>query len=743
MIITNFSSGELSKKMSGRADLQQYYSACSYLKNFNIIPTGGLERRVGLKRIGELSGECRLIPFILDSNTSFIFEFRPNIIYVWKNGEKMTDTAGNQVTIETSYASISEINEIHYAQDYDTMIFVQRNYPPFQVTYDFSLNVFSYANMTFSFYPDVNLDNDYEDAPITVCDTDFPADPDDGDYAIKDGRLYKYNAENSTWENNDDDPEVDEELFSAENKYPGCVTFFNNRLYFASTIAKRQKVWASATPDTEGTRYNSFATYQKYVTVNKVVKDADLHVFTADVTGAATYTAASFSSDLATAQSQFASGTYYYKNSDGEYIEASAYNAGTTYYSVTGTTDCYVLSNVSQDLSDALSKDASLYYCSNDSYISVGTKVVSIDFDNKTITLDTPVSTTKNLYSITFTIQLWRDASAASADDYEYSVVSNNTTTSDCSFNFELASDQNDAIKFLASNQYLTIGTESSVWSVPSTVSALSIAAQMNGRYGSDGIQAHCVDTAVIFFSQGLKGIREYYYNAEKEAFQTNNIALQAEQMLTESAAVDFDFLTNPYNRIMIVRADGTAVCLLYDKNNGVMGWTRIESEYGAIKSCAVTRGDDESDLTYFSVKEGDKYYLELLDPLQKVYLDSWKEYEEGDEDNYTSDAVKTEDGKYIGYKFESKVTSLPIIASDPTAKKRIVNLLVRFLDSYMPVMECTDSDTEYFTDIEEPYSGIAQIDYPGVTDRDVTFTISIDDPKCCNILAVNAKLSS
>lgn len=739
MLITNFASGELSKKMSGRIDLQQYYGAASHLKNFNIIPTGGLERRSGSERLGKLSGACRIIPFILDSNTSFILEFTPLKTYVWKNGEKMVDTDGNQIEIETPYSSMSEIEEIQYAQDFDTMVFVQRNYTPFQIKYDFALNIFDYGPMSFDFYPDVKLDNDYEDAPITICDETFPANPKEGDYAILNGRLYKYSEKDTDWINNDDDPETDEDLFTTENKYPGCVTFFNNRLYFASTVSKRQKVWASATPDTKGTRYNSFATYQKYITVNKAVKDSDLHMFTADVIGAANYSVASFSSDLPTAQTQFASGTFYYKSGN-EYVVATAYTAGTTYYTATKAGDVFTLSNLSQDLKDSLAKDVTLYYCSNNNYIKVGTKVTSIDFDNKTITLDTPIQTNVNLYSVTFTIQLWKDATSTSADDYEYQVVSSNTTTSDCSFNFELASDQNDGIKFLAANQSLAIGTESSIWSVPPSVTALNVYAQMNGRYGSDGLQAHCVDSAVIFFAQGLKGIREYYYNSQNEAFQTNNIALMAEQMLTESRAKDFDFMTNPYNRILITREDGTVASLLYDKNNGVMGWTRIvKGGPSLITSCAVTRGDNENDIIYFTCKEGENYYLERIDEGKEVYLDSWKKYETGDEDNYSADAIQ-EDG-YIGYKFESKVVSMPVIANDPTSKKRIVNLLVRFLDSYLPVMEC-EANTEYFNDKTEPYSGIAQIDYPGVTDRDVTFTISIDEPKRCNILSVNAKLS-
>ena len=59
MTITNFAAGELSQNLKGRVDISQYYAGCQKLKNFEIIPTGGIYRRSGLQRIGKLHGRCR------------------------------------------------------------------------------------------------------------------------------------------------------------------------------------------------------------------------------------------------------------------------------------------------------------------------------------------------------------------------------------------------------------------------------------------------------------------------------------------------------------------------------------------------------------------------------------------------------------------------------------------------------------------------------------------------------------
>lgn len=709
MLITNFASGELSPWLFGRTDIQQYYQSAQFLKNFEIIPTGGIRRRTGTKRIGKLNGQCRLIPFVLDKDNSFIFEFTQNAIYIWKNGEKFM-IQDQQAVFVTDY-TIAEVNEIQYAQDYNRMIFVHKNHAPYEIVYDYAEKTFSAGEMTFSFYPDVELDDDFDYVVVQNNDEGLPTAEFDGQYCIWHGQLWKYSESDQEWkvDTKTTDPVIDKDLFTTENKYPGCIAFFNNRLFLASTIKARQTVWASCTPDTNETRYNNFATYKKYVTVNKVIKDPDVHVFT------------------------------------GELLKI---NVDT----VNNTTK---ITSLSQNLTEALEKDITEYYVTN-SYIPIGAKVIELRSDYMII--DKAASITEDTHAQVFTVSLWKNSNSATSDDYEYSVVNTNVTTADCGFFFELASDQNDAIRFIGANNYLTIGTESSIWAAPSGISALNVQIDMNGRYGSDEIQGHCVDTAMIFFSQGKCGIREYYYNPQSEAFQTNNIAILAEQMLTESPAVDFDFVTNPYNRLIVTREDGKVVTMLYDKTNGVMAWNRIEHGNNKIKSCCTTRGSMQNDLIYFAVKDGEDYYLELLDSNNEKYLDSWKQYKDIEEDEYGEAAIvydpltDTEieladyDGSnelaIVGYSYESEIKSMPITADTPDRKKRITNLIFRFYDSYMPTLKTTGLPDEDFIDVEEPYTGIKSIDFPGITDREVYFDLIISKPKNCNILCVNANLS-
>ncbi len=96
----------------------------------------------------------------------------------------------------------------------------------------------------------------------------------------------------------------------------------------------------------------------------------------------------------------------------------------------------------------------------------------------------------------------------------------------------------------------------------------------------------------------------------------------------------------------------------------------------------------------------------------------------------------------YIGYPFESKMVSLPVIAAEPERKKRIEAVVFRFRKSYLPQVQAIPNTTvEDITGLEEPYSGIHRMPFPGGHDRDVLFTLTMDKPYQCEILSINTEV--
>lgn len=718
MVITNFASGELSPAIAGRVDIPQYYQGASRLVNFDVIPTGGIARRAGTQRIANLPGDCRLIPFIIDRDRSFVLEVRPRRMLVWENGTRKT-AGGAQVEVSVPWQSLSEIREVQYAQNYDTMIFTQQDHAPVMLTYSNGDGTFTCGEMSFDFSPDVELDDDYGWIPVMQS---LPHSRTESGWCVQGGYLWKYSDGSGEWTKDDGTTEYeqDADLFTGTGKFPRACAFFNGRLFFASTRASRQKVWASASPDLSGTRYNDFSTYVKYVTVNKVVTDPDIHFFTAD-------TAATAGDDGA----------------------------------LSG--DLMTLENVTQDLTGIAGLSG--YYVTGD-VVAVGTRVVAATWDASagkgTVTLSAAVVGAGR--ALVFSVQKWKDRTTPSDGDYEYKVVNTNMTRADCSFFFEVASDQNDAVKWLASSGHLVIGTESGTYVMSAGSSATGQQVMLNGRHGTDEIQATVVDRAVIYFSQGLRGIREYYWNQQEESFTSNDIAMLAPEMLSESPAVDFDFMTNPYSRLIVTRDDGTLAVLLYEKGSGVMAWGRVELGSGLARSVAVTRGDGGCDIAYLLVEDRDGgFWLERLDMDAGVYLDGWSAFtgstagygpdavivndmtgewvtaDDWDSGNYPAGFIGSGDTAHIGWRYGSLMRSMPVVGSDPTGRKRIVKLLVRFHDSARPWLSIEGKDAEVFTDFDGYFTGIKEIGYPGKSERDVTFTLETDEPRRCAVLAVNA----
>ena len=76
MLITNFAAGELAETLFGRTDIPQYFQGVSLLENFDVIPTGGIERRNGMKRICSLEENGRIISFLIDRQTHFFRDYR-------------------------------------------------------------------------------------------------------------------------------------------------------------------------------------------------------------------------------------------------------------------------------------------------------------------------------------------------------------------------------------------------------------------------------------------------------------------------------------------------------------------------------------------------------------------------------------------------------------------------------------------------------------------------------------------
>lgn len=110
LIKNNFTSGELSKKIWLRTDLQQYKNGLK--EAFNVLPIieGGIRKRGGTQAIAQTAGAVRILPFTLSHSQAFILVFKPNQIDI-------LDPEGVFIKSLTTPYTAADIKELNYCQN--------------------------------------------------------------------------------------------------------------------------------------------------------------------------------------------------------------------------------------------------------------------------------------------------------------------------------------------------------------------------------------------------------------------------------------------------------------------------------------------------------------------------------------------------------------------------------------------------------------------------------------------------
>ena len=132
-ILTNFTAGIFSPRLSGRVDISKYFNACRTIHNMIVYPHGGASRRFGTVFVAEtkssaLGRTCRLIPFQFNIEQAYMLEFGHQYIRFYMNNGQIV-TGGVPYEIATTY-STSLLPALQYVQNADTMRIVNQSVYP-------------------------------------------------------------------------------------------------------------------------------------------------------------------------------------------------------------------------------------------------------------------------------------------------------------------------------------------------------------------------------------------------------------------------------------------------------------------------------------------------------------------------------------------------------------------------------------------------------------------------------------
>jgi hypothetical protein len=840
MLITNFASGELSKRLFGRIDLGQYFQGVSKLENFDPIPTGGISSRSGTKRIAKIHSneKSRLIPFVVDRQGHIIVQIHPDGINVIYPNEIAVNTEDQKIRIDEltvtgdfSGYTEDEIQEVQYAHNHRTMILVHRNHPPLEITLNASDDGFNSVGVSV-FIPRFEIEIT-QGAGITPLDESTLL------------------SEDPTY--------IDNGWLTSPGNYPGCVTFFGGRLVFAGTDNDPQRIFASRVVEDSSDIYQ-FATFRYFLTEQKqylvlrgslqpdgrielddpndglrftrpptdyfieseafelgtkvtsievpsggtgksfittfpVARSTPPAVWAGAVETAVTALITRFDDAntnretnrviVATAHTwnMFGADRYFraiFSYGSSEYVMRWEQSKSLSFSTLVNFgdskvrkipsylasySDAYIASTIksliSQTIQGMLIGQSQVGWNNNiveekplaqDSIVDDWTLIIKDTMKYELKETGNPSNVIETFYDYgtdiyTRVFNRLKNTGDFFIPFYTRDVISDQYPIANDGFTFKIASDKSDSIRWLGLNKSLIIGTEMAEWVIPVGINATNLQAILNSRLGSDRMQGTTIGDAICFFQSGKKTLVEYRIPQEDTNFRANNMAMLNEEILRTAVPIEFDFVSTPFTKIFITLDDGSMAVLLYERNTGTFAWNHFKMSQGKIKSVATFPGQSDDEmylLVHYPDEFGGNVFLEWYDQNGDVYLDS---YSDADDGNY-SDAM-THEGK-IGYPIEAVVRSMPILANGQMKQNNIKALQVRFHDSYLPEVKSLYAEIgqageirEVKTDTinkKEPFTGVLQVQFPGVYDRDVYFEFVHDKPNRCRILAVNAE---
>ncbi len=123
---TNFTAGELSPEMLGRAVLRAYANGAKRLRNVFIQPTGGITRRPGLRHIATLPGPARLVPFEFNTEQAYLLVLTHNAFRVFLGDGQVAQGAGPWTA--------AMLPQLSFTQSADTLLVCHPDLPPQRIT---------------------------------------------------------------------------------------------------------------------------------------------------------------------------------------------------------------------------------------------------------------------------------------------------------------------------------------------------------------------------------------------------------------------------------------------------------------------------------------------------------------------------------------------------------------------------------------------------------------------------------
>lgn len=193
----------------------------------------------------------------------------------------------------------------------------------------------------------------------------------------------------------------------------------------------------------------------------------------------------------------------------------------------------------------------------------------------------------------------------------------------DGSWQFALATQQGNAIRWVASQQGLIIGTAGDEWLMDGGAEGITptnAQAKRQSAYGSDPVQALVVGSLVIMVERGGLKLREYVFDYQSVSYVAPDIS-QIVEHLTRTSIRIIAHQRAPWSILWVVTWDGKLNAVTYARENEVIAWAPIPID-GEVKSVSVVYGArGAADEVWLVIDRAGSLRIERFDPQHWIRL--------------------------------------------------------------------------------------------------------------------------
>lgn len=561
----NFTAGEWSPFLDGRADLEKYDYAARTLQNMRVLPYGGITLRPGLQFIAGTKNNAqasRVIPFNFSTSTRFVLEVGDHYVRFFSNGVQV-EVASVPLELSAPWAA-GELFDIHFKQINDVMYLVHPSYPPYKLS---RLTDTSWTLEEVDWtYPPLLEENVMETFKMAISDPTVGT----GRTLSCTGLYFNSGMVGSYFElrhlRSGDAVELaltasgDSSTLLVKGAWSVVTT---ERWY--GTLEVQRSTDGGSTWETIR-KFKSSADRNVSASGDQI-EEALLrlhYVQTGDPYGAGVWTG--------TAPTN-------YVKANAKLESEEAYSSGLC--KVTAYTDP---NTVTVDVLQAIASTAQTDVWSEGAWgpFRGYPRAVGL-FEQRLMFGGTATRPTR----------FW-GSRTGDFENFEYG------TDDDAAVAFDISAAEGDPIQWIESQQRIQIGTGGREYAAGAgnseePLSPANVSVRGQSAYGSNHVQAIAVNDAILFLQRQGRKLREMSYDYARDAYVAPDLTLLAEH-ITEGGIRQIGFARQPDPTVFGVREDGVLVVCTYDREQNIVAWARYITD-GVIESACSVYGSPADEI--------------------------------------------------------------------------------------------------------------------------------------------------